>query len=100
MGRFRPRGRPRPAARRGRKRRTMQQQQGNPKRQVLVAGAAILAIIAGGGAVTTWRWENAYGKAIIAIDLREVGGIAGRLTSIFWRERLTGEHYLLSPTPS
>jgi methyl-accepting chemotaxis protein len=72
---------------------------GSAARHVGTAGLAIVTVIACAGAVSTWRYQNALAKATEAVSSSNGARITAALSSTFWRERLTVEHYLVSPSP-
>ena len=73
---------------------------GKPTRRVTLAGVAIVTVIIGAGAVSTWRYEDALGTTLTAIDAGDGARIASEMTGTFWQERVDAENYLFSPSPA
>jgi Methyl-accepting chemotaxis protein (MCP) signalling domain len=71
---------------------------GSAARHVTTAGLAIVTVIACGGAVSTWRYQNALARASDAVSSGNGARITAALGATFWQERITVEHYLLSPS--
>jgi hypothetical protein len=71
---------------------------GNAARRVATAGLAIVALIAGAGAISSWRYENAFARASTAVEAGTGARITAQLNAVFWQERVTVEHYLISPS--
>ena len=84
----------------GRNGRTMfEHQRGTSARRVMLAGLVIVGVIACAGVLSMWQYQTAHDKGSVVVTTGDGAELTGQLTSIIWQERLTAEHYLLSPSP-
>jgi methyl-accepting chemotaxis protein len=69
-------------------------------RRVAAVSVAAVAVIAAVIGITIWRYEDALGRAAVALDARHDTRLTEQLVATFWHEHEAMNEYVLAPSPA